>query len=73
MLRDINHPYLVDSNLIWESDFGPLLSWTADPVAARASYDIFNERIETLLDAQAVPLYPQLELLDAMMASIVIK
>ena len=32
-----------------------------------------NERTETLLDAQAVTLYPQLELLDAMMASIVIK
>ena len=73
MLRDIYQTYIVDANLIWENDFGPLLSWSGDPVAAEASYDVFNERIRTLLDAQVVTLYPQLELLDEMMASIVIR
>jgi hypothetical protein len=74
MLRDINHPYIVDSNLLMEGDFGPLLGWGDGQYdEAEASYEVFNERIETLLDAQAITLYPQLELLDAMMASIVIK
>ncbi len=74
LLRDINHPYLVDPNILMEGDFGPLLGWRAGQYdEAEASYDVFNERIETLLDAQAITLYPQLELLDAMMASIVIK
>jgi uncharacterized protein YraI len=71
MVMDVLHPYIVDANLLWEGDFGPLLAWSND--LAEASYDVFNERIETLLAAQVVPTYPDLLLLDAMMASIEIK
>jgi hypothetical protein len=74
LLRDITHPYIVDSNLLMEGDFGPLLGWRDGQYdEAETSYAVFNERTETLLDAQVVTLYPQLQLLDAMMASIVIK
>lgn len=40
---------------------------------AQKSYDAFNARIEKMLNAGVVPLYPSLEHLDAMLASIVIK
>jgi hypothetical protein len=74
LLRDINHPYIVDSNLLMEGDFGPLIGWGDGQYdEAEASYDVFNERMETLLDAQVVTLYPQLSILDEMMASIEIK
>lgn len=73
MFQDIEHPYIVDDQL-WETDFGPLLAWKDGQYeAAKASYKVFNERIETLLDARVVTLYPDLLLLDEMMASIEIK
>jgi len=73
MVQNILHPYIVSADAYWDHDFGPLLAWTVDSVAAGASYDTFNERIETLLQARQVTTYPDLSLLDAMMASIVIK
>jgi hypothetical protein len=73
MVQNILHPYIVSPEVYWDHDFGPLLAWTVDTAAAEASYDTFNERIETLLQAHQVTTYPDLSLLDAMMASIVIK
>ena len=73
MFQDIEHPYIVDDQL-WDADFGPLLAWKDGQYEeAEVSYKIFNERIETLLNARVVPLYPDLLLLDEMMASIEIK
>jgi hypothetical protein len=71
MIQNIRHPYIVDAEAYWDQNFGPFLAWMADPVAAEASYDSFNTRMETLLDAHLIPTYPDLSLLDAMMASIV--
>jgi hypothetical protein len=72
-IPDIAHPYIVDQQL-WENDFGPLLAWKEGQYEeAGKSYQVFNARMEKLLNAGVVPLYPALELLDAMMASIVIK
>lgn len=73
-LRSIYHPYIVDSVQLVHQDFGPLLQYTSGQWdEAAASYTVFNERMLTLLNAHAIPLYPQLSLLDEMMASIVIK
>ena len=73
-LRSIYHPYIVDSIQLVNQDFGPLLQYTSGQWdEAAASYAVFNERMLTLLNAHAIPLYPQLSLLDEMMASIVIK
>ena len=73
MFQDIEHPYIVEDQL-WDTDFGPLLAWKDGQYKeAEASYEVFNERIETLLNARVVPLYPDLLLLDEMMASIEIK
>jgi hypothetical protein len=69
----IVHPYIVDP-LSLQNDFGPLLAWTEGQYEeAQASYDLFNTRIEELLNAGAVTLYPSLEFLDDMLASIVMK
>ena len=71
--RPITHPYIVDEPLT-EEDFGPLLAWKDGQYdQAQESYDVFNARIEELLNAGVVPLYPALEFLDNMMASIEIK
>ena len=69
----ILHPYIV------ESSYGKMASarciaWKEGQYdAAAESYDVFNSRIETLLNPGVVPLYPSLEFVDAMLASIVIK
>jgi hypothetical protein len=69
----IAHPYIVDP-LSLQHDFGPLLAWTEGQYEeAQESYDLFNSRIEELLNAGVVTLYPSLEFLDDMLASIVIK
>jgi hypothetical protein len=71
--RGISHPYIVDNEL-FEENVGPLIAWRAGQYdEAIRSYTAFNQRIEQLLAAGAISLYPSLELLDAMMASIEIK
>ena len=73
LFRPILHPYIIDDQLIG-SDFGWLLAWREGQYEqAQASYDVFNARIEAMLNAGVVTLYPALELLDEMVASIVMK
>jgi hypothetical protein len=72
-LRSIYHPYIVDGFILANQGIGPLLPWDEPYDAAQTSYDIFNQRILTLLNAHLIPLYPQLDLLDEMVASIEIK
>jgi uncharacterized protein YraI len=72
LIQDIKHPYITEE--YWEADFGPLKAWKdGQYIEAGATYDVFNKRIETLLNARVVTLYPDLLLLDEMMASIEIK
>jgi hypothetical protein len=72
-IRDIRHPYIVDEQL-WEDDFGPFIAWREGQYEeAGESFRVFNTRMETLLNAGVVPLYPSLGFLDAMLASIVIR
>ena len=69
----VYHPYIVDSSYS-ELDFGPFLAWKEGQYdEAEKSYDVFNQRIDELLEAEVVTLYPDLKFLDEMMASIVIK
>jgi hypothetical protein len=71
--NDISHPYMV-GNAIFDKNMGPLLAWRSGQYEeAGRSYQVFNDRIGKLLEARVVPLYPSLELLDAMAASIEIK
>jgi hypothetical protein len=70
---DIAHPYIVDEEL-WENDFGPFIAWKEGQYEKAAqSFKVFNTRMKKLLEAGVVPLYPALEILDAMMASIEVK
>lgn len=70
--RPVLHPYIVEAPL--DNDFGPIMAWKEGQYdEAQASYDAFNARIEKMLNAGVVPLYPSLDFLDEMMASIVIK
>lgn len=69
----ILHPYIVDAVTL-QNDFGPLLGWKKGQYeAASASYQRFNTRIEQMLEAGALPLYPNLYFLDTMLESIVMK
>jgi hypothetical protein len=69
----ISNPYMMDKDL-FEMNLGPLVAWRAGQYEeAQQSYQVFNKRMKTLLEAGAVPLYPSLEILDAMMASIDVK
>jgi hypothetical protein len=71
--RPILHPYIIEDQL-YGGDFGWLLEWKDGQYEeAQKSYDVFNARIEELLNANAVTLYPSLDFLDAMMESIVMK
>jgi hypothetical protein len=71
--RPIFHPYIIEDQLFGD-DFGWLLEWKEGQYEeAQKSYDLFNARIEELLNADVVTLYPSLEFLDDMMGSIVIK
>jgi hypothetical protein len=71
--RPILHPYIIEDQLFGD-DFGWLLEWKEGQYEqAQATYEEFNTRIEELLNAGVVTLYPSLEFLDNMMASIVIK
>lgn len=73
LIYDVLHPYIVNEQL-WDQNFGPLLAWKEGQYdQAQESYDIFNGRMEEMLNANAVPLYPALEILDAMAASIEVK
>lgn len=73
LFRPIQHPYIVSSPAL-QDDFGPLLGWKEGQYEeAEASYDLFNGRIEEMLEAGALPLYPSLDFLDEMLTSIVIK
>jgi hypothetical protein len=72
-ISPIAHPYIVDEQL-WENDFGPFKAWKEGQYEeAQKSYDVFNARMEKILNAGVVTLYPSLEFLDTMVASIVIK
>jgi uncharacterized protein YraI len=72
-LSPISHPYIVDEQL-WENDFGPFIAWKEGQYEqAGKSFEVFNSRMEKLLEADVVPLYPSLDILDAMMSSIEIK
>ena len=72
LFRPIAHPYIVDVPL--ENDFGPLIAWKEGQYdEAQKSYDVFNARMEEMLNGGLVPLYPSLDFLDSMMASIVMK
>ncbi len=69
----VAHPYIVDPTTLL-NDFGPLLAWKDGQYdAASASYSRFNKRIEQMLNAGALPLYPNLYFLDTMLESIVMK
>jgi len=71
--RPILHPYIIEDQLFGD-DFGWLLEWKEGQYEqAQKSYDLFNARFEELLNAGLVTLYPSLEFLDDMLASIVIK
>ncbi len=71
--RPLAHPYIVDAATL-QSDFGPLLGWKKGQYeAAAASYQRFNTRIEQMLEAGALPLYPSPDFLDEMLRSIVMK
>ncbi len=71
--RPILHPYIIEDQL-YNGDFGWLLEWRDGQYEqAEKTYDRFNTRIEELLNADKVTLYPALEFLDAMSTSIVIK
>jgi hypothetical protein len=72
-LRPVYHPYIVDGFTIANQNFGPLLAWDEPYDEAQASYDVFNQRILTLLNAHLIPIYPQLDLLDEMISSIEVK
>ena len=73
LFRPILHPYMVGDQL-YGDDFGWLLEWKDGQYEeAQKSYDYFNARIEELLNAGVVTLYPSLDFLDAMMTSIVVK
>jgi hypothetical protein len=71
--RPIFHPYIIEDQL-FGGDFGWLLEWKEEQYEqAQKSYDLFNTRIEELLNAGVMTLYPSLQFLDDMIASIVIK
>jgi len=73
LFYDILHPYIVGDE-IFGYDFGPFFaSKEGQYDKAEQSWKVFNDRMKELLEAGVVPLYPSLEVLDAMMASIVIK
>jgi hypothetical protein len=67
--------YLPPTNQDLSKSFGPFIGWDDDPSGqnVQASYDVFAERITELLNAGELPLYPSLEVLDAMMASMTIQ
>jgi hypothetical protein len=70
-LRSIYHPYIVDA---FNMATNPLLAWDHGQYDdTQAIYDSFNQRMLTLLNAHLIPVYPQLNLLDEMVASIEIK
>ena len=71
LFRPVFHPYIIERQLFGD-DFGWLLEWKDGQYEeAQKSYDLFNARIEELLNAGVVTLYPSLEFLDDMLASIV--
>ena len=73
IFRPILHPYIIEDQL-YKGDFGWLLEWKEGQYdQAQKTYDSFNSRIEELLNAGVVSMYPSMEFLDSMMASIVIK
>lgn len=73
LYQGIRHPYLAEKEL-FEMNLGPLIAWRAGQYEEAAqSYQVFNERVETLLEAGQVPLYPALDLLDALVESIEIQ
>jgi hypothetical protein len=74
LLREVYHPYIADWQMLELDNFGPFIASREGQYAeAEASHRVFNQRIETLLNAHLVTLYPQLSILDEMMASIEIK
>lgn len=69
LIYDIAHPYITE-----RYDKVPFIPWQEGRYEeASQSYDAFNARMKELLEAGVVPLYPSLEILDAMLASIEIK
>jgi hypothetical protein len=72
----VNSEYVIPVDMLplLENGFGPFAGSTAEGFeAADRSYEIYNNRIESLLEAHLLTLYPDLDLLDAMLSSIEIK
>jgi hypothetical protein len=73
LATSFDHPYRLDWQTL-DSPRNPFLQWTGgDPDKLDEAYQSFNQRMEVLLDAGVVPLYPDLETIDAMLASISVK
>jgi hypothetical protein len=73
LATSFDHPYIVDWQTL-DSPKNPFLQWTGgDPDQLDAAYKSFNQRMEVLLDAGVIPLYPDLEIIDTMLGSIVVK
>jgi len=57
-----------------DNDFCPLNAWKDGQYdESQQSFDVFNARIERMLNAGELPLYPPLDLLDSTLSSIVMK
>jgi hypothetical protein len=72
----VNSEYLITFDIMpgLEKGFGPFAGYTSDDFeAALKSYEIYHDRIERLLEANLLILYPDLDLLDAMLSSMEIK
>ena len=70
----VNSEYVIPADMlsVLEKGFGPFAG-SEDFDAADKSYDTYNDRIESLLEAHLLSLHPALDLLDAMLSSIQIK
>jgi hypothetical protein len=68
--------YVIPASMLsdLEKGFGPFVGWEqGDNKATLDSFDKYNARLKLLLEADVLTLYPTLEMLDAMLASIEIK
>jgi hypothetical protein len=73
IFRPIDHPFIIEDQLVGHNS-GWILEWKEGQYEqAQKSYDLFNSRVAELLNNDVVTLFPSLEFLDAIMASIVIK
>lgn len=70
----VRSPYLLLNVQTLQDDFGPFVGWDTDPsgVLVQASYDAYDERIEALLSSGVLTLYPQMELMDNIVESLIL-